>query len=182
MPSPPVDAALFRQAMGRFATGVTVLTAHAQGRDAGMTVNAFLSVSLEPPSVLVSLSRDADTTPLVEASRRFAVSVLGFDQRPLSDRFAARIPSAEKFQGVAVHRGADGLPRVDGHVMALECDVLERHPFGTHLLFLGRVTRVEIGRNVEPLVFYGSQYAQRLGAGTLKLGEPPRAGSGPRLA
>lgn len=150
----------FRGVMGRFATGVTVVTAHHEGRDAGMTVNAFLSVTLEPPTVLVSLSTGADTTPLVEASGRFAVSVLGAASSSLSPRFASRAGAKEKFEGVPFHRGVTGAPLLDGALATLECEVVERHPFATHVLFLGRVLAVHEGVDALPLVFWKGGYAR----------------------
>lgn len=168
----PISQGRFRHLMARFATGVCVVTAHDHGEDGGMTVNAFLSVSLDPPSVLVALGTTADTTPLVESSGRFAVSILAHDQKELSDRFASRIPSREKFQGVKTHRGPQGALLLDGALAAFECEVASRSVFGTHALFVGRVTGMEPGRDVDPLIFYGSQYATSSRPRTVVLPEP----------
>lgn len=159
---PPVDAAVFRDLMSRFATGVTVVTARHMDRDVGMTVNAFLSVSLEPPTVLVSLNRNADTTPVVQRSGRFGLTVLSSAQRHLSDLFASRIPSYEKFQGVPFHRGPLGHAWLDGGLSSLECEVVHSFAYATHLLFLGRVVAQEHGSGAHglPLVFWRGGYAR----------------------
>jgi flavin reductase (DIM6/NTAB) family NADH-FMN oxidoreductase RutF len=164
-----VSADEFRRWMGRWATGVAVVTAHDHGADAGLTVNALLSVSLTPPSVLVSLTHDADTTPLIEKSRAFAVNLLAADQRSLSERFARTLPSAEKFQGLPLHRGATGAPLLDGTLGALECQVAGWVPQYDHVLVIGEVVRTETGRDADPLVYYRSGYAEAEPRGRLRL-------------
>lgn len=164
--------------MGRFATGVTVVTSHHRGQDAGMTVNAFLSVSLDPPTVLVSLNQEANTTPIVDASGRFAVCLLSARQRHLSELFAARIPLSERFQAVSFHRGRLGLPILDGGLGALECEVVERIPYRTHHLYLGKVVGVEVGEGELPLVFWRGGYATPSHGDTLVM-SPPRPSSTP---
>lgn len=170
----PVDRAAFRHAMSLWTTGVTVVSAHAEGTDAGLTVNAFLSVSLDPPSVLVGLTNDVDTLPVVERSRAFAVSILAADQRDVSDRFARAIPSAEKFRGVPVHRGVTGAVLIDRALGWLECRVTAILPVHDHRLVVGEVVRLEAGRESGPLVFFRSGYAESEGPDTLRL-PPPRA-------
>jgi flavin reductase (DIM6/NTAB) family NADH-FMN oxidoreductase RutF len=144
--------------MALFASGVTVVTARHAGEDSGMTVSAFFSVTLEPPRVLVSLSEDADTTPLVEASGRFAVNLLAADQEPLSVRFAERLPPREKMQGVAFHRGTDGVVLLDGTLGALECRVENRFPVGDHVLLVGTVEQLHEGRRELPLLYWNRGY------------------------
>jgi len=167
--APLADRGAFRQLMARWATGVSVVTARDRDLDGGLTVNAFLSVSLNPPAVLVSLMRDVDTLPLIERSRRFAVSFLAADQRSLSDRFARTIPSAEKFQGVTIHRGSDGLALLDGTLGALECRVASLTPTYDHVLVVGEVVRQELGREAPPLLFYRSTYADAEGPDRLRV-------------
>ena len=130
----PLDGPTFRRFMARWATGVSVVTAREFDTDGGLTVNALLSVSLAPPSVLVSLTRDADTTPLIERSGRFAVSFLAADQQALSVRFAQVIPPGEKFRDLAFHRGPLGLALLDGSLGAIECRVVSKIPAYDHLL------------------------------------------------
>ena len=168
-PAPPPGAE-FRTFMGRWPTGVSVVTARDGATDAGLTVNAFLSVSLVPPSVLVSLTVDADTTPVIERTGRFAVNFLAADQRPLSERFARQTPPAEKFAGLAFHRGRTGLALLDATLGAIECRVVSRVPAFDHILFVGEVVHQESGREALPLLFFGSRYAEVEGSERLHLG------------
>lgn len=172
-PDPPhsaVGSTEFRELMARWLTGVSVVTARDGPVDAGLTVNAFLSVSLLPPSVLVSLTLDADTTPVIQRTGQFAVNFLAANQRPLSERFARVIPPAEKFIGVAVHRGRSGVALLDGTLGALECRVVSSVPSYDHVLFIGEVTHQEFGRDGPPLVFFRSAYAEVEGTDRLHLG------------
>jgi flavin reductase (DIM6/NTAB) family NADH-FMN oxidoreductase RutF len=155
--------------MGRWATGVSVVTAHHGTADAGLTVNALLSVALQPPSLLVSLTRDADTVPVLEASGAFGVSFLAADQRQLSERFASTLPPPEKFRDVPFHRGALGVALLDGALGWAECRVVARTERYDHLLFVGEVARQALGRDVDPLLFYRSGYAETVGDGRLRL-------------
>jgi flavin reductase (DIM6/NTAB) family NADH-FMN oxidoreductase RutF len=170
--SPRVDGVVFRRLMARWATGVSVLTAREGEVDGGLTVNAFLSISLNPPAVLVSLMRDVDTLPMVEHSLRFAVSFLAADQRPLSERFARMVPPAEKFRGVAIHRGSSGLALLDGTLGAIECRVASLTPTYDHVLTVGEVEHQELGREAPPLVFFRSTYAQAEGPDRLRFLPP----------
>ncbi len=159
--------------MAHWATGVSVVTAREFETDAGLTVNALLSVSLAPPSLLVSLSRDADTTPIIERSGRFAVSFLAFDQRPVSERFARTISSGEKFRDLPFHRGPNGLVLLDGALGGAECRVVSKTPAYDHLLILGEVVHLESGREVEPLLFHRSGYSEAVGNDTVRLPKRP---------
>ena len=168
---PPVDAEVFRRTISRWATGVAVVTASEGPRDAGLTVNAMLSVSLAPPLLLVSLTHDADTTPVLERTRMFGVSLLNASQRALSERFARAVTSEEKFAGVAVHRGSTGVPLLDGALATFECELEQRVEVADHHLLVGRVVAAEAGRDGTPLLFYRSRYADATGTDGLKL--PP---------
>lgn len=173
-PAPtPVAADAFRRLIARWATGVSVVTTHEGSHDFGLTVNALLSVALAPPLLLVSLSRDADTTPALERSGTFGVTMLAADQRPLSERFARPVPSAEKFVGLAFHRGPLGSAILDGGLGALECRVTARHPAADHLLVVGEVVHAEAGPDAPPLLFFRSRYAESTGPDRLTL-PPPR--------
>ena len=167
----PVDSSSFRRWMGRWVTGVSVVTAREADSDGGLTVNALLSVSLAPPSLLVSLSRDADTTPLIERTGRFAVNFLAADQRSLSERFARTVAPSEKFRDVPTHRSPSGLALLDGTLGAAECRVVSKTPAYDHLLIVGEVVHQELGREAPPLVFFRSDYATSAADGTLRL--PP---------
>ena len=168
-----VDPVRFRTLMARWATGVAVVTARLGETDAGLTVNGLLSVSLRPPSLLVSLTHDADTLPVLARSRSFAASFLAAEQRSLSERFARTIPSPEKFAGVPVHRGRTGAALLDGSLGAVECRVVSTTPAFDHDLVLGEVVAVELGPDRSPLIFQHSGYAETEADGRVRL-PPPR--------
>ncbi len=165
------DTAAFRSLMSRWATGVSVVTATDQGHDAGLTVNALLSISLDPPSVLVSLMRGVDTLPVLERAKVFGVSLLSASQRHLSERFARAIPSQEKFEGVAFRRGTTGVPLLEGSLGTLECRLVSMTEVFDHFLLVGEVLGLELGREESPLLFYRSGYATAEGGDRLQL--PP---------
>ena len=169
-----VEPTRLRATMARWPTGVSVVTARSGETDAGLTVNAFLSIALRPPTVLISLTADADTTPVVRASGAFVVNVLAHDQRELSERFARTIPPAEKFAGLRFHRDPGGAAVLDGGTAALSCRVVEEHRVADHLLFVAEVVGVELGRDVAPLLFFRSGYAEA--AEALRLTLPPPKG------
>lgn len=152
------DEASFRQVLARFATGVVVVTGTAGDGPAGLTCQSFSSLSLDPPLVLLSTARTSRTWPRIEASGRFAVNVLGDDQRDLSERFA--VSGGDKFAGVAWRQGALGNPLLDGAIAHLECDVHAVHDGGDHVIVIGRVRALEAPGLEEraPLVYFRSAY------------------------
>jgi flavin reductase (DIM6/NTAB) family NADH-FMN oxidoreductase RutF len=156
--------------MGHFATGVAVVTAtDGSGRPYGTTANAISSLSLDPPLVLACLRRESETLGALSQTNRFAVNVLGADQRELSDRFARRT-TPESWAGVA-HRLPDGVPVLDGAVATVECTVHEIADGGDHVIVIGHVRAVgHPDDHVDPLLFYRGTYAA-LGAADDKAGE-----------
>jgi flavin reductase (DIM6/NTAB) family NADH-FMN oxidoreductase RutF len=168
----PVDPTAFRRLMGRWPTGVSVVTTREGERDFGLTVNAFLSVSLAPPTILVSLGHEADSTEPVRRAGRFAVNVLSHEQRAVSERFARAVPPEEKFRGLPIHRGRSGCALVDGSVATLEATVAKAVEAGDHTLFLGVVDRLDVGGDTIPLVFLRGQYAEAAGPDLLRLPKP----------
>lgn len=159
-----IEGTRFRQVMGRFATGVTVVTTFADGLPQGITVNALSSVSLEPPLVMVALDRRRFITPMVRERGRYAVNVLGAGQQAISDCFAhaAVRPGREDFCGAAWHPGATGLPLLEGAIATLECTVVETFSAGDHDLFIGRVDALDDGdatlQAVGPLLYFRRRY------------------------
>jgi len=149
------DPALaFRKTLGMFATGVTVLTTRVGGQVHGMTANAFMSVSLQPPLVLVSIDRRAKMGALLHEGTRFGVSVLEAQQTGLSDRFAGRV--ADDLPEAAfelVHE----TPLVEGALAHLVAGVVRSYWGGDHSLFLGRVEYARYGEG-RPLLFHGGRY------------------------
>ena len=147
----------FRNALGAFATGVTIVTARdAEGHDIGLTANSFNSVSLDPPMVLWSLAKDARSLPAFLAAPHFAVHVLAADQEELSKRFATR--GSEKFAGLDVERGASQVPLLRGCSARFQCRTAFRHEGGDHVIFVGAVEAFDQSDRA-PLVFHGGRYA-----------------------
>ena len=154
----------FRMVMGHFATGVTVVTTFDGDEPVGITVNAFSSVSLDPPLVMVALDRARFITPMVRAVGRYAVSILGADQQALSDCFA-HAPARpgelgrEDFCGAAWRHGPTGLPLLDGSIATLECTVVETFSAGDHDLFVAGVDSLAQHREgVAPLLYFRRSY------------------------
>lgn len=150
---PPIEREL-RRALGRFATGITVVTT--RGPE-GMTANAFSALSLAPPLVLWCVRRNAPSRASFERGRYFAVNVLASDQRSLSVRFAT--PAKDKFAGVKCHKGLGGLPLIAGALACFECQQYCRYDGGDHLIFVGQVKRFSY-RDGEPLLFSAGRYAE----------------------
>ena len=169
---PTVAGAPLREVQSLWPTGVSVVTARHQGRDHGMTVNAFVSISLEPPVILVSLGTAADTTPAVRASGRFAVSLLSARQRPVSESFARSDEPETKFAGVAVRRTPGGLAVLDGSLATLEARVSSEMVVHDHVLFLGEVLAAQIAEPALPLVFHRRRYLEADGPDRLRVPGP----------
>ena len=154
----PTDTIDLRRALGRFGTGVTIVsTLDGQGAPVGVTANSFSSVSLEPPIVLWSLRRASPSLAAFDATGRFVINVLALEQLELSRRFAS--PVADKFSGVGHYRGLGGLPVVEGCAAVFECRTQQRLEVGDHILFLGLVE--SYGHQGGPTLLYcQGQYAQ----------------------
>lgn len=149
----PLDPRAFRAAMGRFATGVTIVATADQGCVHAMTASSFLSVSLDPPLVLVSIRREARMHGLLALGRPFGVSVLAAEQRELSDHFAGR-PAGQLVAGWDWENEAPLLP---GAVARVAARVVAAHPAGDHTLFVGLVEALGQGEG-EPLIFHRGRY------------------------
>ena len=155
-----IDPKEFRTALGRFATGVTVVTAKTQTEARGMTANAFSSLSLDPPLVLVCYDNKASSLNMVQEAKKFAINFLSEEQKSASDWFAGKGKDAEdQFADIPHEIGENGSPLITGHVGVLECDLHEELPGGDHTIVVGSVTRVLLEEEVRaPLLFYGSAY------------------------
>jgi len=146
----------FRHVVGHFASGVTVVTTwDAEGRPTGLTANAFTSVSLVPPLILVCVDHNAQSYPAMQASGRFAVNILALGQEELSKRFA--VSGGDKFDGIPWRPGPAGLPLLSGALAAIECHMVHAYPGGDHTIFVGRVESVQ-AEPVEPLLYYRGKY------------------------
>ena len=148
----------FRDIIGHFASGVTVITALDDGQPFGTTASAVSSLSLEPPMVLICLNKTSSTENAIASSQRFAVNILGEDQADEAMRFATK-KAAEKFQGVQVVDGEWGEPLLGGALAILECRVVERVTGGTHSVFLAEVERAS-SRSGTPLAYFRGQFGR----------------------
>jgi flavin reductase (DIM6/NTAB) family NADH-FMN oxidoreductase RutF len=153
-----IDPDAFRAVLGRFASGVTIVTTRdAQGRDHGMTVSAFCSLSLVPPLVLVCIDRAASMFQVLAEAPHFAVNILSAGQEALSRRFSWQDPN--RFEGVGFTRGLTGSALLDDVLAYVECRRLATHAEGDHTIFVGQVEAAR-ARSLTPLLYYRGGYAQ----------------------
>lgn len=151
-----MDAKLLRSVMGQFATGVTVVTFSADGQPAGMTANAFMSVSLDPPLILVSIRNASSFNQFVGEGVRYGVNFLTEGQRWLSGHFGGR-PEQGAELPFLYH---EDTPLLDGSLVQLVARTVDVHPAGDHLLYIGEVEHVQIGAQRKPLLFFSGRYHQ----------------------
>lgn len=182
MTSPAIDPDLYRAVLGRFVTGITVVTTVVErdGRPQpfGTTVNSFTSVSLDPPLALIAIGHDRSIHPIIASTRRFVVNVLAEDCQALSDCFAGA-PSdvpREAFCGAAWHPGPDGLPLLDDALAWVTCSLERTIEAGDHTVYFGRVTALAASDRREwPLLYYRRRYLRIERAETADLlGRPDR--------
>jgi flavin reductase (DIM6/NTAB) family NADH-FMN oxidoreductase RutF len=150
-----IDPREFRQCMGRFATGVTIVTSEKDDEVRGMTANAFLSVSLDPPLILVSVAHKATMYEFLQQSKHYGVSILGEHQKDLSNHFAGRHDPDLKVPFVR-HKN---MPLIEGAVGHIVTKVVDMHEVGDHTLFIGEVIYLK-SRDMRPLMFYGGNYSE----------------------
>jgi len=154
-----LDSLALRAALGQYATGVAIVTTlDGEGRPAGLTVNSFASVSLDPPLVLWSLAQTSACMQAFKSCHHFAVNVLASDQVEISNRFA--LAGYDKFGGIVWTPGLGGAPLLEGCCARFECRSHARHPGGDHVIFIGRVERFA-HEDRTPLVFHGGRYCTR---------------------
>jgi len=150
----------FRKAMGGFATGVTIITLDLEGEVHGMTANAFASVSLDPPLLLVCVDHSARTHAHLHAKKRFGVNILAEDQRVISQYYARPERThehAEEEAGARFERTAKGTPILHGALAYLECRLQSSQEAGDHTIFIAEVEDVVV-RKGEPLLFFRGEY------------------------
>lgn len=156
-----LDSATFRQVLGRFASGVTVVTVRkADGSAHGMTASAFSSVSLEPPLVLVCIAKKALTHNLVQETGKFAINILAADQQPVSDHFAGRRPEGvQPFDGIPYRAEVTGAPIIEGALAYTDCTLYAAHDAGDHTIFVGKVERAGVqDLEAKPLLYWAGGY------------------------
>ena len=147
--------------MGRFATGVTVVTTFHDHRNYGLTVNAFCSVSLDPLLVMISLDQTSQTFGVIQKSQIFAINILTANQQELAERFARKdIGGNKTFAGIPLHIGENGAPLFQAALAHIECSVAALYPAGDHTLVLGEVTALDYdpGTTITPLLYFRSTY------------------------
>ena len=152
----PIAPRLLRQAMGQFATGVTVITAYEGDRVHAMTANAITSVSLEPPLVLVCVGHDRAMHGVLERAGRYGINVLSAEQEPVARYFARQTDQEPAYR--FIHQPPRA-PRLEGALAYLDCRVVERLPGGDHTIFLAEVEAAEVAGG-DPLLFFGGHYAR----------------------
>ncbi len=149
----------FRNALGNFATGVTIVTARSQtGEALGLTANSFNSVSLDPPLVLFSLNRQAYSLRSFEEAGNFAINVLRDDQQDISQVFAQAL--SDKFQGLAFETWESGAPIFSHALAVFDCATHAVHDGGDHLIFVGRVLRFMHDPEGKPLLYFRGNYGK----------------------
>jgi flavin reductase (DIM6/NTAB) family NADH-FMN oxidoreductase RutF len=155
--SPEIDPSHFRQLLGRFATGVSVLTVvTAEGRLLGMTANSLSSVSLHPPLISVCVDREAEMHDAILAALEFVVNVLASPQEALARRFADE--HEDRFEGIGYHLSPKGLILLDGALAHIECERFAEYPGGDHTIVVGQVTGGSTADG-RPLLYYRGGYA-----------------------
>ena len=150
-----IDDRLFRQAMGSFASGVTVITTKSNGDVHGMTANAFMSISLQPKLIAISVDHRAKMLEPIREAKKFAVNILSDQQKEMSMYFAGQLKekraiSFEELQGVPV------LPK---SATSIACQLYDEHEAGDHTIFIGEVLGITLEEEA-PLVFHGGQYKE----------------------
>jgi len=151
------DSALQRQIMGRFATGVTLVTARSDEKILGMTANAVLSLSLDPPLILVSVNKKNQMHKFLKKSNCFAINVLRDDQEEISRRFAT--PGPKDFSDLELVESKTGSPVLVNALAFIDCQIVQVVPGGDHDMFIGKPLAGET-RDGNPLIFYSGQYTQ----------------------
>jgi flavin reductase (DIM6/NTAB) family NADH-FMN oxidoreductase RutF len=149
------DTRAFRNALGRFATGVTVITAVHEEREHGMTANAFVSISLTPPLILVSLDNRSNMHRILASAGRYGVSVLAEQQEALSTHFAGRPQDGLQISFIS----RAGMPLLEGAAAYFVARVVDMHPAGDHTLYIGEVEHFEFCEH-RPLLFHAGKYQQ----------------------
>jgi 3-hydroxy-9,10-secoandrosta-1,3,5(10)-triene-9,17-dione monooxygenase reductase component len=154
--APAPDARSFRDALGRFATGVAFITAAPDGKPAGLIVNSLTSVSLEPPLVSFCPACSSLTWSRMRRAERFGISVLGMQH----ERFARRatLAGTDRFAGLDWQLARGGVPLLTDALASLECEIVAEHPTGDHWIVVGRVDNLRISQVDDPLVFFAGAF------------------------
>lgn len=152
----PVHSDSFKNTLGRFASGVTVVTAADGDKLAGLTVSAFSSVSLDPPYILVCISKESSAIPVLSASKAFAVNLLSDEQVAVSNRFASH--KSDKFSEASYHMANQNIPVLDHCLGYLVCTLVKEIEAGDHYIYIGQVEEADVDETKRPLLYYHGHY------------------------
>ena len=158
----PIEPQELRRVMGHFATGVTIITTQdKEGNPNGLTANAFMSLSLNPPLVLISVDKAATCYACFEPQNGFTVNFLSEDQEDISRRFATK--GIDKFAGIEWHAGRNGAAIIEGALAHVECKITQCYEGGDHTIVVGEILDIN-ATGERPLLFYKGQYQRLSGA------------------
>lgn len=148
----------FREALGHYASGITVVTSHIAGEPIGFTCQSFYSVSMSPPLVSFSVMSQSASYPRIRQAGRFAVNILSGEQVDISNQFACR--GTDKWQGVDWHQSSLGNPIIGGSLLWLDCEIHAEYPAGDHLIVIGEVKALSLQEAAaeQPLLYFKGQY------------------------
>lgn len=157
--STAIDPARFRDALGHYASGITVISSQLDDEPVGFTCQSFYSVSMDPPLVSFSVMASSLSYPTIRRAGRFAVNILTGEQVAISNQFAQR--SADKWQGVEQHRSPLGNPVIAGCLHWFDCEIHAEHAAGDHIIVIGEVKALKLQEAVveQPLLYFKGQYA-----------------------
>lgn len=156
-----IDQNQLRKVMRQWTSGITVVSAHYDGKDHGMTVSSFTSVSLDPPLVIISLMKDSRTLEMILRSNSFGITILSTDQVEISKIFAGEIEDTEnRFADIEIIRLVTGSPLTKGGLAFFDCEVSQVIDFATNSLIIGEVIAAELGEQDHPLLYFDQQYHQ----------------------
>ena len=156
MNKPAVEAGAFKRTMRHYPTGVTVVTSVKEGEPRGITINAFSSVSAEPPTLLICVNREARSYLYIATSRIFCVNILAGEQRELADRFSGKLHERQ-FDDIGYDEAVTGAPVIRGAIAHFDCVVTEEHHAGSHSIFIGSVVDCA-ARSGSPLGYFNGDF------------------------
>lgn len=154
-----IDNRTFRDTLGRFGSGVVIVTATYEAAPIGFVMQSFMSLSLDPPLIAVAPAKSSSSWPKIREVGRFCVNILAADQIDLCRTFSS--PCEDRFEGIEIEMGVTGSPRLPGVLAYIDCDLEREHDAGDHTLAIGHVQdlSVQAGERT-PLLFYSGQYGQ----------------------
>ncbi len=154
----PILSDQFKYVMRQWASGVSIVTMQTPEKRHGLTVSGFLSISPEPPLVLISIGQELASDMLLQASGAYAVHLLRDDQAQLSDRFAGRLGDVDRFAGLTIHTAATGSPILEDCLAWLDCRIVSSQTVGDHTLFVGEVVAAGVNGVAKPLIYWNADY------------------------